>query len=154
MRTEAGYDVVSIAVSQISYTSDANDSLPSAEKDALKARQLKAETMRAEFQAAEAGVRAWRAERLKEQELGNILPADVFAQFVRELLGMLRSRLTDLPFQLSRQASPAQRALVYVPEEKQKKHKDAAPLQKMISKLISDVEEWLSADPLAEDQTA
>lgn len=151
MRTEAGYDVVSIAVSQLSYSQDGSDSLPSEEKDALKARQLRAETMRAEFQAAEAGVRAWRAERLKEQEQGNILPADVFAQFVRELLGMLRSRLTDLPFQLSRQASPAQRALVYVPEDKQKRQRGAAPLQKMISKLMSDVEEWLAADPLSED---
>ena len=153
LRTEEGYDVVGIAVAQLSFSTDANESLPAAEKEALKARQLRAETLRAEFLAQEAGVKAWRAERVKEQELGNILPADVFAQFTRELLGMVRSRLTDLPFQLSRQASPSQKTLIYVPEAKQKKERDAAPLQKMIAKLIADIEEWLETDPTKEDSS-
>jgi len=150
MRTDGGYDVVGIAVAQLSFSTDANEALPAAEKEALKARQLRAETQRAEFQAQEAGVKAWRAEKQKETEQGNILPADVYGQFVRELLGMLRARLDDLPFQLSRQASPAQRALVYVPENKQKKERDASPLQKMIAKLMADVEEWLNTDPTKE----
>ena len=88
----------------------------------------------------------------KELEQGNILPADVYAQFVRELLGMMRSRLDDLPFQLNRQASAAQRPLIYVPEDKQKKPSDAAPLQKMIAKLMADVEEWLATDPTSEEE--
>ena len=151
MRAEGGYDVVGIAVAQLSYSSDANESLPAAEKEALKARQLRAETLRAEFLATEAGVKAWRAEKMKATEQGNILPADVYGQFVRELLGMMRARLDDLPFQLSRQASVAQKALIYVPETKQKKAGDAAPLQKMIAKLMADVEEWLATDPTQEE---
>lgn len=151
MRTDGGYDVVGIAVAQLSYSTDANESLPAAEKDALKARQLRAETLKAEFLAQEAEVKAWRAQKQKELEQGNILPADVYAQFVRELLGMMRSRLDDLPFQLNRQASAAQRPLIYVPENKQKKPSDAAPLQKMIAKLMADVEEWLATDPTSEE---
>lgn len=153
MRTAEGYDVVGIAVAQLSYSTDANEALPQAEKDALKARELRAETLRAEFLAQEAEVRAWRAQRQKEEEQKNVLPADVYAQFVRELLGMIRSRLDDLPYQLSRQASPAQRPLIFVPEEKQKKPNDAAPLQKLIAKLQSDIEEWLNADPTSEDES-
>ena len=151
MRTEEGYDVVGIAVAQLSFSTDANEALPAAEKDALKARQLRAETLRAEFLCQEAEVKAWRAMRDKEIEQKNILPADVFAQFVRECLGMMRSRLDDLPFQLSRQASTAQKPLVYVPEAKIKKPADAAPLQKMIAKLLADFEEWLSTDPTREE---
>jgi hypothetical protein len=151
LRTEEGYDVVGIAVAQLSFSTDANEALPAAEKDALKARQLRAETLRAEFLAQEAEVKAWRAQKQKETEQGNILPADVYGQFVRELLGMMRSRLDDLPFQLSRQASAAQKTLIYVPENKQKKAGAAAPLQKMIAKLMADVEEWLAADPTKED---
>lgn len=151
MRTEEGYDVVGIAVAQLSFSTDANEALPAAEKDALKARQLRAETQRAEFLCQEAEVKAWRAMRDKEIELKNILPADVFAQFVRECLGMMRSRLEDLPFQLSRQASAAQKPLVYVPENKIKKPGDAAPLQKMVAKLLADFEEWLSTDPTREE---
>lgn len=153
LRTEEGYDVVGIAVGQLSYSTDANGSLPAAEKDALKARELRAETMRSEFLCQEAEVKAWRANKQKEIEQGNILPADVYGQFVRELLGMLRSRLDDLPFQLSRQASAAQRTLIYVPENKQKKAGDASPLQKMISKLMSDVEEWLATDPTKDEES-
>jgi hypothetical protein len=153
MRTEEGYDVVGIAVGQLSFSTDANESLPAAEKDALKARGLRAETLRAEFMAQEAEVKAWRAQKQKETEQGNILPADVFAQFVRELLGMLRSRLDDLPFQLSRQASASQKPLIYVPEHKQKKAVNAAPLQKMIAKLLGDVEEWLATDPTKDDES-
>jgi hypothetical protein len=150
MRTEEGYDVVGIAVAQLSYSTDANEALPQAEKDALKARELRAKTQREEFLAMEAEVKAWRAQKQREQEQKNILPFDVYTQFVRELLGMLRSRLDDLPFQLSRQASPAQRSLIYVPEAKQKKPADAAPLQKMIAKLQADLEEWLRTDPQSE----
>lgn len=151
LRTEEGYDVVGIAIGQLSYSTDANEALPAAEKDALKARTLRAETQRAEFLCQEAEVKAWRAMRDKEIELKNILPADVFAQFIRECLGMMRSRLDDLPFQLSRQASAAQKPLVYVPENKQKKPSDAAPLQKMVSKLLADFEEWLNTDPTREE---
>lgn len=151
LRTDEGYDVVGIVLAQIGHSTEANGALPAEEKDALKARQLRAETLRAEFLATEAGVKSWRAEKLKETEQGNILPADVYGQFVRELLGMLRSRLDDLPFQLSRQASAAQKLLIYVPEAKQKKAGDAAPLQKMIAKLMADVEEWLATDPTKED---
>lgn len=151
MRTDDGYDVVGIAVAQLSFSTDANEALPQAEKDALKARQLRAETQRAEFLAQEAEVKSWRAQLAKEEEQRNILPADVYAQFVRELLGMIRTRLDDLPFQLSRQASPAQRPLVFVAPAKQKKPSDAAPLQKLIAKLQSDVEEWLNADPTSDD---
>jgi hypothetical protein len=151
MRTEEGYDVVGIAVAQLSYSTDANEALPAAEKDALKARQLRAETQRAEFLCQEAEVKAWRAQREKEIEQHNILPADVYSQFIRELLGMLRSRLDDLPYQLARQASAAQKPLIYVPENKQKKSADAAPLQKMIAKLQADVEEWLATDPTREE---
>lgn len=153
MRTEEGYDVVGIAVAQLSYSTDANESMPAAEKEALKARQVRAETLREEYLAQEAEVRAWRAIKQKETEQGNILPADVYGQFVRELLGMLRSRLADLPFQLSRQASAAQKPLVYVAENKQKKPGHAAPLQKMIAKLMGDVEEWLATDPTKDEES-
>ncbi len=153
MRTEEGYDVVGIAVAKLSFSTDANEALPAAEKDALKARQVRAETQRAEFLCQEAEVKAWRAIRDKEIEQKNILPANVYSQFVRECLGMMRSRLEDIPFQLSRQASSAQKPLVFVEEKKIKKPGDAAPLQKMITKLLKDFEEWLSTDPTQEEPT-
>ena len=151
MRTSEGYDVVQIAVAQLSFSADANDALPAEEKESLKARQLRAETTRAEFQSQEAGVKAWRAERIKEQEQKNILPADVYSQFVRELLGMIRTKLEDIPYQLSRRASPAQKSLVYVSPGKIKKTADAAPLQKMIEKMLIEIEEWFAADPTSEE---
>lgn len=152
LRTDEGFDVVGIAVAQLSYSTDANEALPAAERDALKARALRAETLRAEFLSQEAEIKAWWAIQKKEEKLRNILPADVYSQFVRELLGMMRTRIEDIPFELSRRASPAQKALVYVPPAKVKKPGDAAPLQRMIEKMLAEFEEWFAADPMREEK--
>lgn len=150
MRTEEGFDVVGIAVAQLSYSTDANEAMPAAEKEALKARQIRAKTMKEEFLCKEAEVKAWRAERQKQIDEKNILQVDVYAQFVRELLGMTRTKIEDIPFQLSKRASPTQKPLVYVPPQKIKKPNDAAPLQRMIDKALEEIEEWFKKEPIIE----
>lgn len=151
LRTSAGYDVVGVALAQWQFTAGGGKAITEEQKAELRARLLAAETIREEHLAAKAEVEAWEAMQRREKARANILPADVWAEFARELLGMVRSRLEEIPYQLSRQASPAQRSIVYVPPEKQKKDTDGAPLQKMIRKLIDDLSAWLKADPEVEE---
>lgn len=150
MRTDDGYDIVAIAVAQVRAVVDLPRSEDSAERGALKSRELRAETIRAEFLAQEAEIRAWRAQRLKDEEQRNVLPADVYEQFVRELLGMMRTKIESLPFELSRRVPPAAKKYIFVSESQIKKQKDAAPLQRMIDKMLSEFEEWFAADPVTE----
>ena len=63
---------------------------------------------------------------------------------------MTRTKIEDIPFQLSKRASPAQKPLVYVPPQKIKKPNDAAPLQRMIDKALEEIEEWFRKEPIIE----
>lgn len=144
LRTEAGYDVCGVVRAQLTHAGEGVDD------NELKRRKRIADTERCEYQREAEELKVWELRRQRDLNAGNILPADVYSEFVRELLGMIRSGLEELPYQLSRSCSPAQRAVVYVPPEKQKSERDAAPLQKGIRKLIHDIEEWLNQDPTEE----
>lgn len=100
-----------------------------------------------EIEKREAEVRALL--RKEQQELGNLLPADVWQEFARELLSMIRSRIEDLPEIVADHVPADLRAFVYVPED----DGEASPLQRAVSKLVADVEEWLTSDQNAETET-
>lgn len=149
-RTEEGYDVVGIARAQLNYQVFERTGQKTESDVELKARQLRAKTAREEAEKELAELKLWQEQVKREEREGRILPADVYAEYSRELLGLIRTTLTDLPYKLSRQASPAVRSFIYVPAEKQKSVKDAAPLQREILKIIENIETWLNDDPAAE----
>lgn len=97
-----------------------------------------------EIEKREAEVRALL--RKEQQEIGNILPADVYAEFCRELLGMIRTSLEELPESIAEHVAPDVRHLFHVPEDQQKSERDASPLQKGLRRLLADVEKWLQED--------
>lgn len=125
-----GYDISAIAQAQAN--ANGNQPLP-ANGENWNERAKKAKALEAELELDE---------RLYEFELKkkNILPADVYASFTRELLGMIRKRLEEIPLKVARHASPAAKAVVY-------NTKGNAPLQREVEKLITDVEEWLKESP-------
>ena len=135
-RTEDGYAVCDIVRAQYEHSGGTDDA-------DLKARREVAETERAEYERDQHELKAWELARQKAERLRNILPASVYQRFLRELLGMIRQRLTDLPYRLSKSATPAQRKLIYVPEKKIKRPNDAAPLQREITKLLDEIQRWL-----------
>lgn len=149
-RTDAGYDVVGIARAQMNYQIFERTGQKTESDVELKARQLRAKTAREEAEKELAELKLWQEQVKREEREQKILPADVYAEYSRELLGLIRTTLEDLPYKLSRQASPSVRPFVYVPTEKQKSVKDAAPLQREILKIIENIETWLNADPVAE----
>lgn len=129
-RTDDGYDIAAIASAQANF--HGNIPLP-VNGENWNERTKKSKALQAEMELEE---------RLYEFELKkkNILPADVYASFTRELLGMIRKRLEEIPLKVARHASPAAKAVVY-------NTKGNAPLQREIEKLITDVEEWLKESP-------
>lgn len=139
MRTDDGYDVVSIVRAQYEHSG-------STDSEELKQRRDRAETEKIEYQRDAEELKAWELLRQKEERLKNILPAAVYQRFLRELLGMLRQRLTDLPFRLQKMVPPAAKKFVWVDERKIKKPNDAAPLQREITKLLDEVQRWLDSD--------
>ncbi len=112
-----------------------------------------AEVEAAEFKRQIEELKAWELQRQKELAQGNILPADVHVEFVRELLGMIRSRIEELPIEVADHVPDSMKPFVFVPEELQKSERDASPLQKSIRKLIADVENWLKQDASEEAAT-
>lgn len=98
-----------------------------------------------EIEKREAEVRALH--RKEQMELGNILPADVYVEFCRELLGMIRVSLEELPESIAEHFAPEFRHFFYVPDDQQQSERDASQLQKGIRKLITDIDNWLSENP-------
>lgn len=150
LRTDSGYDVVAINTAQLSHGSEGGEAMTDEERDQLKARLLRARTAREESRAQSEAIKAWREEAKRSAEQRDILPAEVYSQFVREVLGMWRKKLEALPPELGRRATPEQRPLVYVPPNKIKKPKDASPLQRFIEKMLEEFEQWLNTDPQSE----
>lgn len=132
-QTSAGYDLEAIRLARAA----------NAEPQDLTEKRLKIRIAKEQADLEIKWTELRRKQREEQLALGNTLPADVYTEFLRELLGMIRERLEDLPFRLSRQASAAQKKLIYVPESKIKKPSDAAPLQRMVAKIIDDVQKWL-----------
>lgn len=140
LRTEDGYDVCGILIAQYTKAGGTNN-------EQLKRRREIADTEKLELQREAEELKVWELERQKQTNLGRILPADVYQEFVRELLGMIRGRLTEIPYRLSKRASAAVKQLIYVPESQIKKQADASPLQREIQKLLDDVQKWLDGGP-------
>ena len=134
-RTAAGYDIAAITDAQASFDGGRPAKNPE-ENWADQQRRASAKLKELELE-----------QRLldHEQRKANILPADVYASFTRELLGMIRKRLEEIPARVARHCSPAARSAI-------RNNKGNAPLQREIEKLITDVEEWLKRTP--EDDNA
>ena len=147
LRTDEGYDVCGVIRSQMAWHAGEQTD------EELSARKFLAEVERAEFQRNCEELKAWELERQKSINQNNILPADVYQEFIREFLGMVRSSLAEMPAALADHVRPQDRKLFYVPPAKQKSERDASPLQKSIRKLLADVEHWLSQDPSEETAT-
>lgn len=145
LRTEEGYDVCGIVRAQLTYHDSATG------REDIQKRLAEAELMSAEAKAQADQLKAWQLELAKEQAQENILPADVYAEFCRELLGMIRTSLEELPESIAEHVSPDVRHLFHVPEDQQKSERDASPLQKGLRRLLADVEKWLQED--AEGET-
>jgi hypothetical protein len=110
--------------------------------------QMRTEQLQMEIKATELAKR----KRQEEEALGNLLPADVYEEFTRELLGMVLRGLDEIPVKMAKQVPPDVVPLVYVPKHKQKRERDAAPLQKLLRRLENDIRGWLEQDP--EEETA
>mgnify|MGYP003423364250 CR=1 FL=1 len=147
LRTAEGYDVCGVVRAQYEWNSSG------ATDDELRVRKFVAEVETAEFKRQIEELKAWELQRQKELAQGNILPADVHIEFVRELLGMVRSRIEELPIEVADHVPDSMKSLIYVPEELQKSERDASPLQKSIRKLVADVENWLNQDASEETET-
>lgn len=140
-RTDEGYDVDAIASAQAAFhgTTDAGSELERTWREREQIAKAKLAELKQKNEELE-----W------QKKQGNVLPADVFAEFTRELLGMIRSSLDDLPYTVAQHIPKQHQHFVYVPESKQKTEKDASPLQKQIRRILRDVEEWLSQSPVDE----
>lgn len=136
-RTSEGYDIAAIAAAQAEFNCG-RPIVPEGENWSDRSKKAKALTDELELK-----------QRLYEfeKEQGNILPADVYASFTREFLGMVRKRLEEIPLKVSRNCSPSARSVVY-------NEKGNAPLQREIEKLITDVTEWLKKGPEEEGDNA
>jgi hypothetical protein len=132
-KTAAGWNVAAIMQAQVNWSSQANT--PSGNN--WKEREAEAKAKLKELELERLSI---DNERLR----GNILEVDVYASFVRELLGMIRSRVSEIPSRVYRNAPPAAKATIQNP-------KGTAPLQREIEKLIIDVEEWLKRTPEEDD---
>ncbi|MBL8815247.1 MAG: hypothetical protein JNL58_04395 [Planctomyces sp.] len=125
-----GYDVAAIAKAQAEFHGKPQAPAPA---DNWVERTKKAKALEAELELEE---RLYEFQKKKK----NILPADVYASFTRELLGMIRKRLEEIPLKVMRNVAPAAKAAII-------NTKGNAPLQREIEKLITDVEEWLKKSP-------
>lgn len=139
-RTPAGYDVCGILLAQFNFGGGTDD-------DDLKKRRQLADTEKSELAREKEALHVWELERQKQEALGNILPADIYQEYLRQLNGMIRHRISEIPRRLAKQATPAQKKLIYVVEGKIKKPSDAAPLQREITKLLREIQKWLDEDP-------
>lgn len=135
-KTDDGWDVDAMMAAQLAYATQASSSADKGWKDRENEAKAKIRELELEDLQFDADLRR-----------GNILPADVYASYSRELLGMIRKRLEEIPLRVARNASPAGRAVVYNP-------KGNAPLQREIEKLITDVEEWLKKPPEGDENAA
>lgn len=140
LRTVDGYDVCGVVRAQYEWNSSG------ATDDELRRRKFVAEVEAAEFKRQTEEMKAWELQRQKEKAQDNILPADVYAEFVRELLGMIRTGLEELPESIAEHVAPDVRHLFHVPEDQQKSERDASPLQKGLRRLVADIEKWLQED--------
>lgn len=141
LRTTEGYDVCGIVRAQYEWNSSG------ATDDELRKRKFVAEVEAAEFKRQTEELKAWELQRQKEIAQNNILPADVYIEFCRELLGMLRAGLEELPEAIVDHVPPEIRRWIYIPENEQESERDASPVQKGIRRLLADIEKWLSEDP-------
>lgn len=132
-RTDEGYDPCEILRAQYAHNSAA-----SADSELAK-RKANAEVESAEQKRNQEELRTWEMERAKAQALGNILPADVYQEFIRELLGLIRVSLSELPFDLAMNVPPDIKHLFMNDGE--------SPLEIAIEKLNGRVDEWLKQDP-------
>ena len=146
-RTDEGYDVVAIARAQLNYQVFERTGASSESDVELKARQLRAKVAREEAEKELAELKLWQEQAKRDEREGKILPADVYSEYSRELLGLIRTSLEDLPYTMSRQAPPAVRPFVWVDPQKQKTPKDAAPLQREVLKIITNISNWLNEGP-------
>lgn len=134
---EDGYDVAAIRAAY-------NDNKELDELEEQR-RQLRLERDQAERDIRLAELRA--KQRAEARELGNTLPADVYAEFVREVLGMMRASIEELPQRFAKECPAKLRPLVWVEPRKVKRERDAGKLQRMCNKIVRDFEKWLTADP-------
>ena len=140
LRTDEGYDVCGIVRAQVSFHANA------AGDDEVKKRLEAAELASAEAKAQADQLKAWNLEKEKQLAEGKILPADLYIEFCRELLGMIRSALEELPESIAEHCPPDVKRWIYVPESEWKSERDASEVQKGIRKLIADIEKWLNED--------
>jgi len=150
MATDAGFDVVGIALAQAAWH----------HQEQLK--KLEAETPRTEFDErmqaaalleAEEAARVkqldrQKRERLEQQAAGELVRVEVVRSLLREALGELRRGLDDLPWVFSRQVSPEFADQCYTVEiGKAQAVSDLAPLQRAVMKVVEQYQRYLDRIP-------
>lgn len=108
--------------------------------------EMRVEKERGELELLQIQTR--QRKRNEARELGQTLPADVYEEFLREWLGLVRDAFESLPFEISQNATPEQLPLVY-----SKNKKRPSKLQKLVAKKVAKLEQWL-ADGEAETKDA
>lgn len=78
--------------------------------------------------------------RAEQEELGNILPRDEYETFARELLGMIRSQIEDLPRWLAKRTPEELRPLIFHEDE-------PTQFQREIDKRCRRISKWLDEGP-------
>lgn len=144
-RTEEGYDCDAIREARRSTPRAGTGELQEARAKIRVAREkIDLDIRQAEFR---------ERQRKEQQQLGKLLPADVYAEFLRELLGLIRRGLEELPYKTSQEVPPRVRKYFYVDpatNDRRKHPRSPALLQRQVQRLITDIERWLRQDPAEE----
>lgn len=137
-RTEDGYDVCEILRAQLTYNREDSGALSQEERDKLAAD--KARTAASHLSVKEQREQATLRRQLREEarDLGLTLPADVYAEFIRELLSMARHTIEAIPFEFSRSVPKQMKKHCYVAKGK------PAALQKLVTKKLGRIAQWLT----------
>lgn len=138
MRNDAGYDVVAIARAQCLHDRDVGGALPKEESDQLKAQKIRAAAGRETWKEQKERLDVEERERRKARELGDMLPAAVYAEFIREWLSMVRESVENISFEISRHAPTKLKPLLYSNDEKK-----PSKLQSLIARKLEKLEQWL-----------
>ena len=148
--TDAGFDVVGIAIAQAEWHHQEQLKKLEAEKprSEFDERMQAAALLEAEEAARVKQLDRQKRERLEQQAAGDLVRVEVVRSLLREALGELRRVLDDLPWVFSQQVDPELAAQCFTVEVSQAAAvSDLAPLQRAVMKVVEQYQRYLDRVP-------
>jgi len=150
MVTDAGFDVVGIAIAQAEWHHSEQLKKLEAEKpqSEFDERMQAAALLEAEEAARVKQLDRQKRERLEQQAAGELVRVEVVRSLLREALGELRRVLDDLPWVFSQQVDPKFAEQCFSVEVSQAQAvSDLAPLQRAVMKVVEQYQRYLERVP-------